>query len=173
MTANPALSSPSGTGPSQSRSSQSGAAPRLYLRDDELLKGLSALFDAGTALRQLGDSVRRDAGLTAAEVSALIAIGVDEGPVSILAARLGVTAPTLSRTLDGLQDRGLIVRQAATTDRRQLVPVLTPSGRSMLDRLTAPLRHRLAHAYREAGGEAVAGSDTVLAHVTRPPGSRP
>ncbi|MCU0882328.1 MAG: MarR family transcriptional regulator [Hyphomonadaceae bacterium] len=169
MTANPALSSPT----AQSRPTPTGAAPRLYLRDDELLKGLAALWDAGTVLRQLGESLRRDAGLTAADVSALIAIGVREQPVSLLASRLGVTAPTLSRTLDGLEARGLAVREALTADRRQLVPVLTTAGRAMLDRLTAPMRQRLAHAYREAGGEAVTGSDTVLAHVIQQHAGRP
>jgi DNA-binding MarR family transcriptional regulator len=147
-------------------------APRLYLRDDELLIGISALFDVASTLRQLSDAARRDAGLTAADIAALIAIAVAPAPVSTIADRLGVTGPTLSRTLDGLQARGFLIREQSPTDKRQLVPSLTETGRGVLDTLTKPMRTRLAAAYREAGDEAVAGSDAVLAAIVRGQGVR-
>lgn len=50
-----------------------------------------------------------------------------------VAAALGISAPTLTRQLTKLEDRGLLVRTADTGDRRRVLVVLTASGRKALD----------------------------------------
>ena len=70
-----------------------------------------------------------------------------------LARGLGLDRSTLVAVIDGLEDRGLIAREACPDDRRSHALVLTAEGRKFLDRvkpalerheerLTAPLNER-------------------------------
>ncbi len=58
-----------------------------------------------------------------------------EGPRSAgaLAAELGVSAPSLTRQLQKLEDHGLIVRAIDPEDRRRVVVTLTASGQKTLE----------------------------------------
>jgi DNA-binding MarR family transcriptional regulator len=78
-------------------------------------------------------------GLTAARFDMLTAIGrFPLGPFQRdLRAMLGVTAPTISRMLQSLEDLGLIKRRRAIGDRRLLHVTLTAAGLSRLRRATA------------------------------------
>jgi DNA-binding MarR family transcriptional regulator len=112
-------------------------------------------------------------GLGVGEVLTLADLG-RQGPVpvSLLAARLGVSAPAGTALVDRMQTRGLAVRRPHPTDRRSTLVDLTPRGRraaeimgrlfredvhtaledvpiehldelaEMLDQLAAALRHR-------------------------------
>jgi DNA-binding MarR family transcriptional regulator len=112
-------------------------------------------------------------GLGVGEVLTLADLG-RQGPVpvSLLAARLGMSAPAGTALVDRMQTRGLTVRRPHPTDRRSTLVDLTPRGRraaeimgrlfredvhtaledvpiehldelaDMLDRLAAALRHR-------------------------------
>ncbi|HYL07082.1 MAG TPA: MarR family transcriptional regulator [Candidatus Udaeobacter sp.] len=57
-----------------------------------------------------------------------------EGPRSAgaLASELGVAAPSLTRQLQKLEDKGLIVRTMDPEDRRRVVVTLTPAGDKVL-----------------------------------------
>ena len=57
-----------------------------------------------------------------------------EGPsqASTLAERLIVSRPSITALADGLVERGLVTRQGADRDRRQVLHVLTETGRQML-----------------------------------------
>jgi DNA-binding MarR family transcriptional regulator len=156
---NPLAPTPAGT----TRNPASSGGPRLFLREDELLAGLSMLFDAATTLKRLADPVRRETDITVAELSALIALAVHDEPLTALAERLGVGAPTLTRTLDSLDARGFIKRVRDGTDKRRMRTRLSQAGIALVEKLTATMRKQLAGAYRNAGGEAVSGSDAVLA----------
>jgi DNA-binding MarR family transcriptional regulator len=79
-----------------------------------------------------------------------------------LAAREGISAPSMTRYLDRLEKAGLIVRTRSSEDARRIRPALTPKGvsvlRSVRRRRTAWLVERLdglAPAEQRAVAEAV------------------
>jgi DNA-binding MarR family transcriptional regulator len=98
-------------------------------------------------LDQLGRLIRHlsretggaeDATMNAAQRIALVELGLD-GPFRLndLAHRMGVSAPTASRTVDALESLGLARRAADPVDRRALSIELTPGGRRLFDERTA------------------------------------
>lgn len=70
----------------------------------------------------------------------------DEPPgLTDLARAAGVSAPTATRMLDGLQRRGLVSRKRAAEDRRAIRVTLTTAGRAaVLDHRARQLRRRRA-----------------------------
>jgi DNA-binding MarR family transcriptional regulator len=61
----------------------------------------------------------------------------DEMPLKQLADGLAMSLPAMSRSVDGLVDRGLVTRREDETDRRSKRISLLPAGREVLDRLSA------------------------------------
>jgi DNA-binding MarR family transcriptional regulator len=110
----------------------------------QLLWGMSAATDTTAILEQLGKLLRMltrmtggtDEGpaMTATQRIALIEIA-DAGPLRLndLAARIGTSAPTASRTVDILDDLGLVARETDPGDRRAVRIELTPAGRGLVD----------------------------------------
>jgi DNA-binding MarR family transcriptional regulator len=68
--------------------------------------------------------------------SQLSAMGVlarsDDQPIGALAAAERVAAPSMTRTVNALEERGLVTRTPDPTDRRQSLVSLTTSGRHVL-----------------------------------------
>jgi DNA-binding MarR family transcriptional regulator len=105
---------------------------------------MSAHPDTAEILDQLGKLLREltrmtggaDDGpaMTATQRISLIEIA-DAGPLRLndLAARIGTSAPTASRTVDVLDDLGLVARSADPDDRRAVRIELTPLGRRLVD----------------------------------------
>ncbi|TKK80753.1 winged helix-turn-helix transcriptional regulator [Herbidospora galbida] len=91
-----------------------------------------------TALARLARRSRRQTrgDLTAGQTSTLGAVAT-LGPVRLvdLAAEEGVSAPTLSRVVAGLEHLGLVTRVADPADGRASLISLTPTGRAELTRL--------------------------------------
>jgi DNA-binding MarR family transcriptional regulator len=83
------------------------------------------------------------------QLSTLVSIE-EHGPLRLgeLAAREAVTAPTMTRVLAGLDERGLIVRTPDAEDARSVRVCLSEAGRAVLEdvrtRRTALLDARLA-----------------------------
>ncbi|MGB3279975.1 MAG: MarR family transcriptional regulator [Pseudorhodobacter sp.] len=75
---------------------------------------------------------------------------------SDLAAYIGITRPTMSRLLRGLEARGLITRKAGQDDGRGVVLELTPQGRTA---------HQAARAHVEAEGAHFAAKLTPAQHA--------
>ncbi|MBN2338831.1 MAG: winged helix-turn-helix transcriptional regulator [Acidobacteria bacterium] len=75
-------------------------------------------------------------GVTVAQCHAITEIG-EAGELTLkeLAARLGLDASTLSRTVEGLVREGLAARTPALRDRRAVQIALTGKGRTALDRI--------------------------------------
>jgi DNA-binding MarR family transcriptional regulator len=71
--------------------------------------------------------------LTASQLSAMgtLARG-DDQPIGVLAATEKVSAPSMTRIVNALQERGLVARTPDPSDRRQSLVSLTPSGRDLL-----------------------------------------
>lgn len=141
---------------------RAGASP-LFLRDEDLRQGLDLLFLAGRDLAAEADAALEKEGLGRAHHRALYFIGRNPGlSVSDLMAILGITKQSLGRVLKDLFAKGLAVQAIGTDDRRERRLTLTEKGQAFEMALTAPQRALMAHAYRAAGAEAVAGFRTVL-----------
>ena len=100
---------------------------------------------------QLNRYLRREAhaeGVTGGQAALLAQIrAYPELGVRDLAAREGVSAPSMTRYLDRMEKGGLIVRKRSPDDARRIRPALTPKGarvlRSIRRRRTAWLAERL------------------------------
>ncbi len=88
--------------------------------------------------------------------------------VSELLAILKITKQSLSRVLGQLIDEGYIIQRPGATDRRQRLLELTAKGGTFEDHLSRGQRDRIAHAYRDAGAEAVEGFRNVLTGLIEP-----
>jgi DNA-binding MarR family transcriptional regulator len=86
-------------------------------------------------------------GLSPSVVSALVHID-EQGPLRLteLAAREGVSAPTMSKVVDALVAQGLAVREPDPADARATRVTLTDSGRSTLEELRRSRTAALARA---------------------------
>ncbi|MGD0531158.1 MAG: MarR family transcriptional regulator [Methyloceanibacter sp.] len=107
-------------------------AYRDFTRDpDAILKD----FDFGRAHHRVLHFVNRHSGLRVAD----------------LLDALKITKQSLGRVLKQLIDKGYIVQQAGSIDRRERLLYPTEAGRALAIRLAAPQLVRLAEALRAAG----------------------
>jgi DNA-binding MarR family transcriptional regulator len=85
-------------------------------------------------LTRLGGGLDEGPALTATQRVALIET-VEGEPIRLhdLADRLGVTAPTASRAVDGLVEHGLLERRPDPDDRRAVRISLTAEGRALVE----------------------------------------
>jgi DNA-binding MarR family transcriptional regulator len=67
----------------------------------------------------------------------------EELTVKDLSERLSMSLPAMSRSVEGLVQRGFVARRKHATDRRSRQIALLPSGREVLDRVTAAREHAL------------------------------
>ncbi len=138
-------------------------ASLLYLREDELRKGIEMLFFGYRDFVGEVDEVLREIGFGRAHHRVLHFVARHPGmTVGELLAILKITKQSLSRVLRELVETGHIAQRKGTYDRRQRLLELTDKGRALEGRLFALQRARIAKAFREAGPEAVAGFRKVL-----------
>lgn len=73
--------------------------------------------------------------LSARQLSVLLIISIEKGPHTVrgLAARLNVSKPAVTRSLDRLQDLELAGREPDPRDRRSVLVVPTKSGRAYIE----------------------------------------
>jgi DNA-binding MarR family transcriptional regulator len=92
----------------------------------------------------------------------------DPVPTLALADRLVSRAPDITRLLDKLEQRGLVVRSRKPGDRRSVLVGITPAGLGLLDEIAGPLRD--CHA-RQLGhlSRADLKTLTALLHAARLP----
>ena len=142
----------------------SNLAPNpLFLRDEELTRGIELLDAAYRSLIAEPDRQLASRGLGRNHGWLLYLIGRHPGTTMVdLLRRTQLSKQTLSRLLGGMVARGLIERRASARDRRQRLLELTAAGRELEEALNGRLRRRLARAYRGAGADAVAGHHRVL-----------
>lgn len=101
-------------------------------------------------LRQVGRLQRRASQewatieMTMAQMKALFVLHHD-GPakVSDVAEALGVSAPSMTGTLERLVRQGLVERRHDPSDRRLVINALTPAGQTLVERLHQGRRARL------------------------------
>ena len=98
----------------------------------------------GAVLEELGKLLRQltritggaddDPAMTATQRIALIELADIGHPLRLndLATRIGTSAPTASRTVDALDELGLVARKPDPEDRRAVRLELTPRGRTLV-----------------------------------------
>lgn len=148
-------------------------ASPLFLREDEIRRGIELLYFGYTAMIRGADAILEAQGLGRAHHRALYFIARRPGlSVGDLIELLGITKQSLGRVLTELQARALVEQTIGTQDRRQRLLRLTSSGKALEARLFAELERSMARAYGEAGQQAVTGFWAVLMGLV-PPDDRP
>lgn len=141
---------------------------RLYLRDEELDRGVALILAGRQRLVRAADRARKAGGFSRAQMQALLAIRFQPGlGVAELRARMGATVPTFARLLAALDERALIARERDGEDRRRRRLALSPAGLDATQPVTEAMRDTLRDAYREAGPQAVEGARQVLEALGR------
>lgn len=142
--------------------SQGGEA-LLFLTDEQLRKGIEAMFFAYKGFTSDPDRLLEQHGYGRAHHRALHFINRRPGTtVNNLLSILGVTKQSLNRVLRALIEDGLVESRVGTQDKRERHLHLTDQGKALEGELSEAQRARMRAAYREAGHEAVAGFRKVL-----------
>lgn len=106
------------------------------------------LREASRAVALIGRTLERAcADLTLAQYRVLAMVARGDARASKIAERLAVAKPTVTAVVDGLVDRGYLLREAVPGDRRAVSIVVTDEGRARLaaaeDAMSARLEHLL------------------------------
>ena len=141
----------------------------LFLTDDQLRRGIEAMFFAYRAFTADPDMILADMDYGRAHHRALHFINRDPGlTVTSLLAVLGVTKQSLNRVLRTLIEDQLVESRVGHRDRRERRLFLTDKGTALERRLSEAQRARMRTAYRNAGPQAVAGFRQVLEAMMDP-----
>ena len=144
-------------------SASPSAASALFLREPELRRGMELLyFGYSSYVRAIDRDLSRH-GLGRAHHRALYFIARRPGlTVSELLSLLAITKQSLGRVLNEMADRKLVETKPGERDRRQRLLSLTAEGSALENELFEAARKRMAHAYGQAGQQAVSGFWSVL-----------
>lgn len=140
-----------------------GGEALLFLTDEQLRKGIEAMFFAYRGFTADPDRILEAKGYGRAHHRALHFIYRAPGTtVNNLLAVLGVTKQSLNRVLRGLIEDGLVESRVGRQDKRERHLYLTAGGTELERALSDAQRARMRAAYRAAGPAAVAGFRQVL-----------
>ncbi|MEP2990412.1 MAG: MarR family transcriptional regulator [Parasphingorhabdus sp.] len=146
-----------------SSSTVSPPASSLYLREDEIRRGVELLYFGYTRLTNAIDQELAKQGLGRAHHRALYFIARQPDlTVGDLLKLLAITKQSLGRVLKELHERNLVITKSGLVDRRQKLLRLTDSGLKLEQELFQQLSQKLSSAYASAGQEAVTGFWHVL-----------
>lgn len=147
-------------------SPQSPAASPLFLREEEIRRGIELLHFGHAALSHAADAIlaRHDLGKAHQRALYFIARQPDMS-VSALLHLLAITKQSLGRVLDDLIARGLVETSPGTRDRRQRLLKLTAAGEAIEGALFDAVRERMAAGYSAAGQGSVTGFWRVLENL--------
>jgi MarR family transcriptional regulator, 2-MHQ and catechol-resistance regulon repressor len=111
---------------------------RTLITDDERLTTVGLLFESAAGLRRVFQQrMEAERSLTTQSFDVLIRLARTPGSelrMSELAAQTSLTPSGLTRSIDRLQEQGLVQRRVCPEDRRGAFAVLTPSGQELMDR---------------------------------------
>jgi DNA-binding MarR family transcriptional regulator len=129
--------------------------------DAEMLAFAELLFFAYRDFTRDPDAILRDFGFGRAHHRVLHFVNRHSGlRVADLLDVLKITKQSLGRVLKQLIDKGYIVQQAGSVDRRERLLYPTERGRALAKRLAAPQLVRLAEALHAAGP----GAEAIVRH---------
>lgn len=143
--------------------SSSSGENLLFLTDDQLRKGIEAMFFAYRGFTADPDRILADKGYGRAHHRAIHFVNRSPGTtVNNLLSILGVTKQSLNRVLRALVEDGLVESRVGTRDKRERHLFLTEAGEALERELSTAQRDRMRAAFRQAGPDAVAGFRQVL-----------
>jgi len=146
-----------------SRPSKSPNASPLFLREDEIRRGIELLYFGYTRLTGSVDEYLATQGLGRAHHRTLYFVARQPNiSVGELLRLLNITKQSLGRVLKELEERELLAVRPGETDRRQRLLHLTETGAALESELFSRLRAQLSSAYVSAGQESVSGFWRVL-----------
>ena len=146
-----------------------GGESLLFLTDDQLRKGIQAMFFAYRGFTADPDRILEQYGYGRAHHRAMHFINRSPGTtVNNLLSVLGVTKQSLNRVLRTLIGDGLVDSRIGNRDKRERHLYLTDTGQSLERELSDAQRARMRDAYRKAGPDAVAGFRQVLEAMMDP-----
>lgn len=140
-----------------------GGEGLLFLTDEQLRKGIEAMFFAYRGFTADPDRILAEKGYGRAHHRAIHFINRSPGTtVNNLLSILGVTKQSLNRVLRSLIEDGLVESRVGARDKRERNLYLTEVGGALERELSTAQRDRMRGAFRQAGPEAVSGFRTVL-----------
>ncbi len=135
----------------------------LFLREQELRQGMELLFYAYRDFTAEPDKLLSRFGFGRAHHRVVYFVGrYPDITVTELLQILRITKQSLSRVLGALIRDGFIAQRADQEDGRRRLLSLTEKGQMLERELSEMQMRRVAHAYREAGVEAVDGFRQVM-----------
>jgi DNA-binding MarR family transcriptional regulator len=146
-----------------------GGESLLFLTDEQLRKGIEAMFFAYRGFTDDPDRILEGMDYGRAHHRAIHFIHRSPGTtVSNLLTILGVTKQSLNRVLRTLIEDGLVEARVGKADKRERNLHLTAKGQELERQLSDAQRARMRAAYRAAGPAAVQGFRTVLEAMMDP-----
>jgi DNA-binding MarR family transcriptional regulator len=153
----------------ESSGTQGGGENLLFLTDEQLRKGIEAMFFAYRGFTADPDRILENYAYGRAHHRAIHFIHRSpETTVNNLLAILGVTKQSLNRVLRTLIEDGLVESRVGKRDKRERHLMLTETGAALERELSDAQRARMRSAYRAAGPAAVAGFRDVLEAMMDP-----
>ncbi len=147
----------------------SGGETLLFLTDEQLRKGIEAMFFAYRGFTADPDRILENHAYGRAHHRAIHFINRAPGTtVNNLLGILGVTKQSLNRVLRTLIEDGLVESRVGRKDKRERHLYLTEAGQALERELSEAQRTRMRAAYRAAGPAAVAGFRQVLEAMMDP-----
>jgi DNA-binding MarR family transcriptional regulator len=160
---------PTGRPGMSERGQASSGEMLLFLTDDQLRKGIEAMFFAYRGFTADPDRILENYEYGRAHHRAIHFINRSPGTtVNNLLDILGVTKQSLNRVLRTLVDDGLVEARVGDRDKRERHLYLTDKGRALEQDLSEAQRTRMRSAYRAAGPDAVQGFRKVLEQIMDP-----
>ena len=148
---------------------RSGGEALLFLTDEQLRKGIEAMFFAYRGFTADPDRILDNYAYGRAHHRAVHFIHRSPGTtVNNLLGILGVTKQSLNRVLRTLISDGLVESRVGTKDKRERHLFLTQEGATLERELSDAQRKRMRDAYRAVGPDAVAGFRKVLEAMMDP-----
>ncbi len=146
-----------------------GGESLLFLTDEQLRKGIEAMFFAYRGFTADPDRILEAYTYGRAHHRAIHFIHRQPGlTVNTLLSVLGVTKQSLNRVLRTLVEDGLVESRVGKRDKRERHLHLTEKGSVLERELSDAQRARMRAAYRAAGPAAVAGFRQVLEAMMDP-----
>jgi DNA-binding MarR family transcriptional regulator len=146
-----------------------GGEGLLFLTDEQLRKGIEAMFFAYRGFTADPDRILSGMDYGRAHHRAIHFIHRSPGTtVGNLLDILGVTKQSLNRVLRTLFEDGLVEARVGRTDKRERNLHLTEKGQALERELSDAQRARMRAAYRSAGPQAVQGFRAVLEAMMDP-----
>ncbi len=146
-----------------------GGGSLLFLTDEQLRKGIEAMFFAYRGFTADPDRILNTLDYGRAHHRAIHFIHRSPSTtVSNLLSVLGVTKQSLNRVLRSLIEDGLVESRVGRKDKRERHLYLTEKGAELERQLSDAQRARMRAAYRAAGPQAVQGFRQVLEAMMEP-----